>query len=58
MKTTVTEMKNTLEEINSRLNDTEEWISEPGDRAVEITELNRLKKKKRIKRNDNSLRDF
>ena len=35
MKDTIT--KNTLERINSRLNDTEEWISELEDRAEEIT---------------------
>ena len=27
-KNTITEMKNTLEGVNVRLNDTEEWISE------------------------------
>ena len=27
-KNTITEMKNTLEGVNIRLNDTEEWISE------------------------------
>ena len=35
-KNTKTEIKNTLEGINSRFNDTEEWISELEDRAVEI----------------------
>ena len=38
-------MKNTLEEINSRLNDTEEWIREKEDRTEEITEAEREKKK-------------
>ena len=33
----ITEMKNTLEGINSILNDTEERISELEDRVVEIT---------------------
>lgn len=37
MKNTVTEMKNTLEGINSKLNDTEEWINKLEDRVVEIT---------------------
>ena len=32
MKNTITEMKNTLEGINSRLNDTEEQISELEDK--------------------------
>ena len=30
-------MKNTLEGINSRINEAEEWISELKDRMVEIT---------------------
>ena len=37
-------MKNTLEGINHRLNDTEEWISELEDRIVEITEDEQKKK--------------
>ena len=37
MKNTITEMTNTLEGINSRLNDSEEWISELEDRVVENT---------------------
>ena len=38
-------MKNTLEGIKSRLNDTEEWISELEDRVVEITDAERIKEK-------------
>ena len=30
-------MKNTLEEINSKINEAEEWISGLEDRVVEIT---------------------
>ena len=56
MKNTITEMKNTLEGINSRLNDTEKEISELEDRVLEIT--NTKQKKKRMKRNEDSLRDF
>ena len=41
-------MKNTLEEINSRLNDTDEWIREMEDRVEEITDAKQ--KKKRLKR--------
>ena len=58
MKNTITEMKNTLEGINSRLNDTEEQISELEDRVVEITEDEQKKEKKRIKGNEESLRDL
>ena len=45
-------MKNTLEGINSRLNDTEDWISEVEGRVVEITAIEQrtAKKKKRMKR--------
>ena len=53
MKNAITEMKNTLEVINSRLNDTEKWISELKDRVVEITAA---EQKKRMKRNKDSLR--
>ena len=34
---TIMETKNTLEGINSRLNDTKEWIRELEDRELEIT---------------------
>ena len=42
-------MKNTLEGINSRLNDREKQISELEDRTVEITEAQHKKKKKNKK---------
>ena len=43
---TITEMKNTLEGTNSRINEAEEWISELEDRMVEKSlPLNRIKKK-------------
>ena len=57
MKNTITEMKNTLEGINSRINNTEEWISELEDRAVEIADAEQ-RGKKRMKRNEDSLRDL
>ena len=34
---TITEIKNTLEGINSRLSEAEEWVSELEDRIAEIT---------------------
>ena len=43
---TVTEMKNTLEGINSRLNNTQEWIRELEDRVVDITTAEQKKEKK------------
>lgn len=39
LKSTITEIKkNTLKGISSRLNDSEEWISDPEGRIVEITQ--------------------
>ena len=57
MNSKITEMKNTLEGINSRLNDTEERISELEDRMVEFTAAEQ-NKEKRMKRNEDSLRDL
>ena len=56
MNNTITEMKNTLEEINSRITEAEERISELEDRMVEIT-TTKQNKEKRMKRNEDSLRD-
>ena len=50
-------MKNTLEEINRRINEAEEWISELEDRMVEITDTEQ-DKDKRMKRNEDSLRNL
>ena len=47
MQNTVVERKNTLEGINSKWNDTEEWISELEDRGVEITDTEQKKKWKK-----------
>ena len=49
-------MNNTLEEINSRI--TEEQISNLEDRMVEITAKKTEYRKKKMKRNEDSLRDF
>ena len=50
-------MKNTLEGINGRITEAEEWISELEDRMMEITAMEQNKEKK-MKRNENSLRDI
>ena len=55
MKNTVTEMKNTLEIIKSRINEAE-WISDLEDRMVKITATEQ-NKEKIMKRNEDSLRD-
>jgi len=39
-----TEMNNTLERINSRITEAEEWINDLGDRMVEITAKEQNKK--------------
>ena len=57
MNNTITEMKNTLEGINSRIPEAEEWISDLEDRMVEITAMEQ-NKEKRMKRNEDSLRDL
>ena len=52
---TITEIKNSLEGIKSRISETEEWISELKDKMVEMT-AEEQNKVKRIKTED-SLRD-
>ena len=49
MKKTITEIKNILKVIHSRLNDTEEWISELEDGVVKITQSEQEKEKKNEK---------
>ena len=57
MNNTITEMKTTLEGINSRLTEAKEWISDLEDRMVEFIAVEQ-KKEKRMKRNEDSLRDL
>ena len=57
MNNTITEMKSTLEGINSRIIEAEEWISDLEDRMVEFTATEQ-NKEKRMKRNEDSLRDL
>ena len=57
MNNTITEMKTTLEGINSRITEAEEWISDLEDRMVEVTAAEQ-NKEKRMKRNEDSLRDL
>ena len=44
------EMNNTLEGINSRITEAEEWISDPGERMVEIAASEQNKEKRMKKR--------
>ena len=57
MNNTMTEMKNTLEGINSRITEAEEQKSDLEDRMVEFTAAEQ-NKEKRMKRNEESLRDL
>ena len=57
MNNTITEMKTTLEWINSRITEAEEPISDLEDRMVEFTAV-KQNKEKRMKRNEDSLRDL
>ena len=56
MNNTITKMKNTLEGINSRITEAEERISDLEHRMVEFTAMEQ-NKEKRMKRNEDSLRD-
>ena len=57
MNNTITEMKTTLEGINSRITEEEEHISDLEDIMVEFTAAEQ-NKEKRMKRNEDSLRDL
>ena len=57
LKNKQTEMNNTLEGINRRITETEEWINDLGDRMVEITAIEQ-NTEKRMKRNKDSIRDL
>ena len=57
MNNTITEMKNTLEGINNRKTEAEERIGDLEDRMVEFTAAEQ-NKEKRMKRNEDSLRDL
>ena len=57
MNNVINEIKNTLEATNSRITEAEDRISEVEDRMVEINESER-KKEKRIKRDEDNLRDL
>ena len=55
MNNAINEIKNTLEGTNSRITEAEDRISEVEDRMVEINET---EEKRRIKRNEDNLRDL
>ena len=53
----ITEIKNSLEAANSKIQEAEERISEVEDRLVEITDAEQ-KREKRLKTNEESLREL
>ena len=57
MNHTKHEIQNSLEGINSRWTEAEDWICDPEDKTVEITTAEQ-NKEKRMKRIEDSLRDF
>ena len=57
MNNAITKIGSTLEGTNSRITEAEDRISEVKDRMEEISEAER-KKEKRIKRNEDNLRDL
>uniref|UniRef100_A0A8C9BNX8 L1 transposable element RRM domain-containing protein n=1 Tax=Phocoena sinus TaxID=42100 RepID=A0A8C9BNX8_PHOSS len=57
MNNIITEKKNTLEGINSRITEAEERISELEDRMFEFTAIEQ-NKEKRMKRNEDSIREL
>ena len=54
---TITEIKNTLEGINSRISEAEKLISDLEDKMIEIT-FEEQNKVKRMKRTEDSLKDL
>ena len=57
MKNTILEMKNSLQGLNSRVEDAEEWISKLDERLEEITQAEQ-KREKGIRQNENSVREL
>ena len=51
-------MNNTLEGINSRTTDAEEWISDLEDRMLEITAANRIEKRMKKKKMKTEHKNF
>ena len=57
MNNTINEIKTSLEGINSRITEAEEWISDLEDKIVEITTAEQNKEKS-MKRLEDNLRDL
>ena len=57
MDNSINEIKNSLQGINSRISEAEEWISDQENKIVEITTAEQ-NKEKRMKRIEDSLRNL
>ena len=57
MKHTISELKNTVEGIKSRLDEAEDWISELQGK-VEISTQNEHEKEKRLRKNEEGLKEI
>ena len=58
MNNTITEIKNTLQVTNINITKAEEWISELEERMVEMKQSRIEKKKRKGKKNQESLTDL
>ena len=56
MNNTINEIKNSLEGVNSRITEAEEWISDLEDKIVEITATDQNKEKRNEKNRGQSQR--
>ena len=56
MNNTINEIKNSLEGINSRISEAEEWISDLEDKILKTTA--KQNKEERMRRIENSFRDL
>lgn len=58
MKNTLTEIKNSLEGIDSRLEEAENWINDLEDKVAENAQLEQWKKEKKNQKYKDSLRSL
>ena len=57
MENTISELKNTVERIKSRLDEAEDWISKLEDKVDNNTQ-NEQEKKKRLRKNEEAIREM
>lgn len=57
LKNIVSELKNTVEGFNSRLDKAEEWVNKTEDKAMELTQTKHKKEKKKVESTLGDLQD-